>query len=42
MAFSEVESVVMRVESEVMRVESVVMRVESGEWSYGSRKHCEV
>ncbi len=32
----------MRVESEVMRVESVVMRVESGEWSYGSRKHCEV
>ena len=37
-----VESEVMRVESEVMRVESVVMRVESGEWSYGSRKHCEV
>lgn len=32
----------MRVESEVLRVESVVMRVESGEWSYGSRKHCEV
>ena len=32
----------MRVESEVMRVESEVMRVESGEWSYGSRKHCEV
>ena len=32
----------MRVESVVMRVESVVMRVESGEWSYGSRKHCEV
>ena len=37
-----VESEVMRVESGVMRVESVVMRVESGEWSYGSRKHCEV
>lgn len=32
----------MRVESVVMRVESEVMRVESGEWSYGSRKHCEV
>ncbi len=32
----------MRVESGVMRVESEVMRVESGEWSYGSRKHCEV
>ena len=32
----------MRVESEVMRVESGVMRVESEEWSYGSRKHCEV
>ena len=37
-----VESEVMRVESGVLRVESVVMRVESGEWSYGSRKHCEV